>query len=81
MAHTDTAHSTLRRSPWRVAYRTLSVVATAIVLILAVRQILAAWTDSRFLWFGVLSALWIFVAGTAGRSVYRWLILRKDLVL
>ena len=59
--------------------RRLLVVAT--VEVVSVLQIANFWDKGYLLLCGVLSTLWILLTVGVGVSLYRWLFLRRELVL
>jgi len=63
------------------SFRIFVLLLVIVVEARALPRIVAAWTDGYFVFAAFVSVLWIITAVCVAVSVYRWLILRKELVI
>lgn len=75
----DGRHSVIARTPSRRNIWRLVVIAA--IQVLGVFWIANFWNKGHLFLCGLMIALWIFGAVGLGVALYRWLILRKELVL
>jgi len=63
------------------SFRILVLLSMIVILADTLPRIIAVWTEGYFVFAAFVSILWIVGAVGVGVSAYRWLILRKELVL